>query len=717
MVRRLSFNRIYLLPYWLLCCALGLTAATTSAANTGKLSEEAFDIYRMPLKELIKLKTISISTGTETNLEKAPSIAAVISREEIDTMMAATVYDVLETVAGLHVYPTGFNRLNAKFSIRGIHTNENPQVLVLINGQRQSMVYSGTRWNLFNLGVDLIERIEIIRGPNSAIYGADAFAGVINIITRGVDSAQQTLSGINLGSFDTQSVWVSSTDKLDELAYSFNAQWRDTQGDHSRVIESDYADAIGLSAISLAPGPLDTYLETTDIRLQLRYQDFELDLSWLENKGGTGAGASQALSDGDIDEVRVFSAEVSKSWQIGQDWQLDWSASYQTFDEYIRFIVMPPGMMLPRRFDQQGQPTAFTLFTDGLIGEPILHDSFFNTQLVSQFDDGGDHQIRLAVGMRKEMEKADQNKNFGPGVLDGSEAVVGDTLVNLRGTPYIYIFDHDRRLYYVTIQDEWRLNSAWDVVLGARYDRYSDFGSTFNPRAALVWSVQSDLTVKWLYGEAFRPPSFQELYTINNPVIKGNPELNPEKLKMFEYAMDYRIGSQWQLQLGLFSYRATDMIDWVAVEQGPSISMNIGHQQGHGIEFEGIWKPSSSWLLSLGYSWQQVEDADSGLEVAEAPAQTIDLMINWRVTGKVNWRIDSHWISDRIRAVNDPRASIDDYIMTNMALHYEFDQYTRFKLAIKNVFNVDARAPASTDIYHDLPLERRGLWLDVSYRF
>ena len=143
---------------------------------------------------------ISIATGTKKAIHMAPSVATVITAEQISMMGANSIYDVLETVTGIHISPSNLDRMKPNFSIRGIHTAENPQTLLLVNGERTTYEYNGSRWQKFDVGINLIERIEVIRGPGSAIYGADAFSGVINIITKGVNSISGTDFGVKIGS-------------------------------------------------------------------------------------------------------------------------------------------------------------------------------------------------------------------------------------------------------------------------------------------------------------------------------------------------------------------------------------------------------------------------------------------------------------------------------------------------------------------------------------
>lgn len=658
---------------------------------------------------------VSIATGTKKAIHKAPSVATVITADDIKSMGANSIYEALESVTGIHIYPSNLDRMKPNFSIRGIHTAENPQTLLLVNGERTTYEYTGSRWQQFNLGINLIERIEVIRGPGSAVYGADAFSGVVNIITKGTDSVSVKEVGIKAGSFNTKSSWINYVNSDAPLKYSFNAQWSKTDGDSNRVVQTDAMHGFGLGFLSNAPGALDTKIESIDLHTQLSYQGFSASAWYLENKGGTGAGAAQALSNADIEKTKALTLNTSYQWDINPALNMDFSVHYQTYDDDTYFVIFPSGMALPRAFDNQGAPSAFTVFTDGLIGQPIAHEKYYGTNLVTIYSGFEQHNIRAEVGYRYSEAKPEELKNFGPVVLDGTEDFKDNTLTNVRGTPYIYMFDQDRELYFLSLQDEWELAADWEFTAGVRYDYYSDFGGAFNPRLALVWQTQHNLTTKLLYGEAFRAPSFQELYAINNPVVLGNPDLEPEKIQTTEIAFDYRPNFDWQLMVSLFYYQSEDLITYISNNDGTNVAQNAGSQDGYGAEFEAHWKPSDSLHIKAGYTWQNSEDHDSKQTIADAPEQTFDVMFNFDVSKNLSMHFDTRWIMNRQRLISDPRADIEDYNWSNLSASYKLTNEWSTQLTIRNIFDTNAFEASDGQIAGDYPLDNRGFWLSINY--
>src|SRR3989338_11567290 len=151
---------------------------------------------------------VSIASGSRQPIARAPSVASVITAEDIAAIGAADLDEVLETVPGLHVArsPLGYNPI---YTIRGIYTQYNPQVLMLVNGIPITGVTFGDRSIVWGgMPVENIARIEVIRGPGSALYGAGAFSGVINLITKTAADLDGTQLGLRAGSFNSRDAWV-----------------------------------------------------------------------------------------------------------------------------------------------------------------------------------------------------------------------------------------------------------------------------------------------------------------------------------------------------------------------------------------------------------------------------------------------------------------------------------------------------------------------------
>ena len=195
----------------------------------------------------------------------------------------------------------------------------------------------------------------------------------------------------------------------------------------------------------------------------------------------------------------------------------------------------------------------------------------------------------------------------------------------------------------------------------------------------------------------------------------GNKNLEPEKIKTTELAVDYRLNFDWQLTANLFYYQSEDLINWIAQGDGTSIAQNSDNQNGYGAELEAHWKPSESLKIKAGYAWQNSENQTTKEDIADAPGQTFDVSINWDINEELKLYIDTHWIMSRERLSSDLRDNIDDYNRTNISANYKVSNNLTVKFTVRNAFDSNALEPSDGRIAGDYPLETRGYWLSVSY--
>jgi len=231
------------------CCALALAPGwllTPALVQAQTDEEELALVYG-------DQRNVSIATGAKQPLRRAPAVATVITAEAIAAMGATDLDEVLETVAGLHVARSA-NIYSPLYVIRVIYSQFTPQTLVLQNGVPMTTMFVGNKGNVWSgYPVDHIARIEVIRGPGSALYGADAFSGLINIITKTAADTPGTQVGVRGGSFKTWDSWVQHGGKLGPVDVAAYLRVGSTDGFKS-IITRD----AGQPAVTLAPGPVNT---------------------------------------------------------------------------------------------------------------------------------------------------------------------------------------------------------------------------------------------------------------------------------------------------------------------------------------------------------------------------------------------------------------------------------------------------------------------------
>ncbi len=706
------------------------------ALNVEKKMQKVEEMFSSPYQEEDYYRTdrlLVTATGNLKPVRKAPSVASVITAEDIEKIGAATLDEALETVPGLHVAPSNFNRLNATYSIRGIHTKENPQVLLLMNGIPVTFNLKGNRPDTFNMSVANISRIEVIRGPGSAVHGADAFAGTINVITKDGQEIDGTAAGIRAGSFGTTDTWVQHGADYYGWDVALSVDYLRSDGDTDRIIESDLQttldEAFDTNA-TIAPGPLETDDRILDAHLGLVKKNWAIRLwGWQQNDGGEGAGISQILDPAGHEDGDLFLSDVAYSnTELVDEWNFNVRFSYLYYKTDAFLKLAPDGAVMPIGEDGNidfANPVGVTSFPDGVIGNPGSTNNTYAFNATSLYDGLKRHRFRFGAGFKYLDLEAEERKNFGPGVLDGPnfQPIQDGSLTDVTGTADVFMQDRSRTVWHVLLQDEWVFARKWELTGGVRYDHYSDFGDTVNPRLALVWETRYDLTTKLLYGRAFRPPSFAENYFENNPAALGNNNLDPETIDTLELAFDYQPINTVRAIFNVFAYEIEGLIEYVPdAGQTTSTAQNTKDQKGHGFELEMEWEILDNVLLRSNFAYQRSKDKATDEIVPDAPGMQFYANLHWKFLP--SWSLDTqfYWIGNRPRAKGDPRPEIKDNELVNLTLRRKnIIKHWDVALAVRNLFDEDVREPsafnpdlpAGSAIPNDLPMEGRAFYGEV----
>ncbi|NOY66792.1 MAG: TonB-dependent receptor [Gammaproteobacteria bacterium] len=668
---------------------------------------------------------ISIATGTPRPVSKAPAVATVITATDIKASGAKTVQEVLERVPGLHIGASTINKIKPIFSFRGIHTANNSQTLILINGLGIPDLFNGGVLPRLHMPIENIARIEVIRGPGSAVYGADAFAGVINIITKTDIDINGFQTGVKAGTFGTRDLWGQYGGIYKGWHVALSSEYSSSNGDRSRIIDSDLQtafDGISGTSASRAPGALDTRYESLVNSLSASHGNWNIQLnSWNQNDTGLGAGVANALDPAGYTNIEQYLFNIGytdKTWR--PDWSLSSNLSYLYNIQENQYNLFPAGTLLPIGSDGNAftPPANPILFTNGFIGNPDGSSEVTQFNLTMHYQGMKAHQWRFNIGIKQEKLKTSETKNFGPGVIDGTVSPIDGTLTDVTGTPLIYHPGASRTVSYLSVQDEWSFARDWILTGGMRFDQYSDVGSTVNPRLSVVWNTRHNLTSKLLYGRAFRAPTFSETGTINNPIALGNPNLAPETIDTLELAFDYEPTDTLNLKFNLFHYHINGLINFIdndGLPGGNVTAQNDRDQGANGFELETTWQANRQLRLFGSFALHNARDANSGVKVADTPRRQLHVGGNWRFAGKWSTQLNAFRIMDRLRAAGDTRPEIKDYTWVNLALNIKkYFQGIDLQLAIRNLTDTNAREPGPTSIPNDYPLEGRSIMLGVS---
>lgn len=700
-------------------------------------------------EELLELygddETVSISTGTNKPIRLAPSVATVITEADIERSGATTLDEVLELVPGLHVATSRSNSTSAVYSIRGIHTEYNPQVLLLIDGIPLQTTLNGGRHTRLVWPLNNIKRIEVIRGPGSAVFGSDAFSGVINVISKGALDIDGVELGASTGSFNTHSVWGQWGAKLQNNWHlSTSVEYSTSDGDDGRIIDTDvqsFADTVLGTSVSNAPGPLNTDYEILNARVAGENDQWKVAFStWQQLNAGTGEGIFGALDPtGSFDsEYHTFDARYSGFKT--KNWRFDLNLSYTHFDSVLNLVVLPAGTQVPVSNGTVTVTPPFdgiVQFPDGVLARPGGQETISSIELVSYNSRFEDHDLRFSAGYTQQDSKPREEKNFGFGIIDTITGINSQTpgivtaadLTDVSNTDAAFLPERTREIVFVSLQDEWRIARDWTLTGGLRFDDYSDFGSTLNPRLALVWATSYNVTSKVLYGRAFRAPSMLEQLSRNNPVRVGNPNIQPETIDTVELAFDYSPSSDTNLKLSIYHYEADDLIEFADPMEVLSaaqrnalgnpttpIAANAASQRGKGVEIE--YSNDITDRLSIVASLA-IQNSRTGLDgdVPDAPGKQGNLRLTWDASNTVQFNADVNWIADRQRGNIDQREPLSDFAVVNMNVRRtDLFNCCEANLAVRNVFDKQYRDASRLEIPGDYPMPSRSLMIDFVYR-
>ncbi|MCP4696734.1 MAG: TonB-dependent receptor [Gammaproteobacteria bacterium] len=688
------------------------------------------DLSEMSLEELLNVTVLTIATGVKQTLARAPAVASVITADDIEAMGATDLDEVLETVPGLHVarYEGGYMSI---YTVRGIYSMLNPEVLILVNGISIKHLYLGNRGPMgVNMPVNAIARIEIIRGPGSAVFGADAFAGVINITTKTKkikhnDSETGELdgmeTGLRAGSFDTREGWILHGGNWAGFDTALLLNYRTTEGQREQIdadAQTNFDKLFGTDA-SFAPGPVNLGRRSFDTRLDISRGKWQLRAAYQGGRNWeVGGGNAQALDpNARLAENRFTTNLTYHDSEFTENWDITAQVSYMDGKgEWKRDLTLyPPGAM-------------GGVYPDGVIVNPSIAERHTRVDMSAFYSGFKKHRIRTGAGYHYGdlYRVAISGNHLGIDPATGNPVSDVSSIIDYSDTPYSFLTEGDRNLWYLFVQDAWEISPDWEFTSGLRFDEYSDFGTTLNPRLALVWQTLPNLTIKVLYGHAFRAPSFLELYAINNPVALGNPDLAPETIETKEVAFNYLPAENLNFSLNLFSYNIRDAIRNMPdpAAAGTFKAQNAGSRKGYGAELEAKWRINRAFSVSGNYARQKSTDEESDHDVGNAPHHQVYVRGNWRFLPKWRFNVQANWVADRDRVAGDPRPEIDDYTTVDLTLRRKDPKNWNFAVSVRNLFDEDAREPSQgpdttgvIGIPNDLPLAGRSYFAEVSYHF
>ncbi|MEW8411527.1 MAG: TonB-dependent receptor [Candidatus Thiodiazotropha sp.] len=657
----------------------------------------------LSLEELMELE-VTISTDTKKPLSQAPAAVTVITEEDIKATGATNLVDILESVPGIHVRANQF-AFRPLVQFRGTSAI---QTLLMINGvsMRDLMWGFGIFWK--GIPSSIIDRVEIIRGPGSALFGADASAGVVNVITKTAGKIDSTEVGVRSGSFNSNSGWLQYGDSWNGFDIGLTIDLSGTDG-HDPLVESDgqtQQDLALNTEVSHAPANAQYGWDNQDIRFSVANRGWRLHLDYMRHSnvevGLTGAGVLDPLTR--AEDSRFNLDLLYNNPDLSDVWGIDAELRYQDLDYSSGdgFQERPPGAF-------GGD------YPQGVINRMRSAERRMAFEVSALYSGFNAHSLRLGVGYTwQDLYYVKQLINSGIGP-DGNLLAPGSPLVDVSDTPFAFAPEKTRTIRYLFLQDVWSMMDDWQLTAGIRYDDYSDFGDTLNPRLALVWQTSDRITTKLLYGRAFRPPSFQELFA-ETSFSKPNPDLDPERSETVELILTFIPSSDLTIGINLYRLDQSDIIRAVTSPgQSDRQFQNTGEHAIRGIELETKWQATESLRFSANYTVRDSDDSE--FRAVDQPKQDAYVRTDWQFNSDWNWNIEANWIGGRTRSDNDSREALDDYIITDTTVRYSGVNGWEFGFSVRNLFDEDAREHTASSVAEDLPLAERNVYAEILYKF
>lgn len=647
---------------WLALVMLGILTVTgarvLSAGEPQKQEsqETVTDVDNISLEDLLDVQ-VTVASKSEEKAVDAPSSVTVFTRVDIENMGISSLEELLNYAPGFQVTRDIEQGTAARISSRGRSSALSESVLFLVNGLRINDLYTGGVSILNRLiAVENIKQVEIIRGPGSALYGSNAFLGVVNIVT--LEDVNRLIARV--GSPGVKQAAVNLSKKLDNglSLVAFVKTFSDDGYNYDQV-----TDIFGEAGATSDP------VRGQDALVTLKYKNFSLHGRFMERN------LKDFLTFGSLgnftndENSRQTSLSLAYSFNVNEKLKLDLRASalqdqWKTLAQLLKKDVeIAPGFALSENF----------------IGGPFLES--YNTELSAEALYNHSKTLYLSAGISYSRSGISEVKNLfthHPITLDyqgGITEFSGDLSFNE---------EKPRDIFGAYLQGKFSVGKNLGITAGIRLDQYSDFGASLNPRAAVIYTTPFGGKIKVMYGKAFRAPNFLELYDKNNPVDFGNPDLKPEKVQTIEFAYAQTL-KNFQASLTYFHSKIKDLIvlgdvvDHPDNPLGAPAFLNQGELTTKGFEVELKASPFKNLILSGSFT--HLLEAD---RLAVSPTFA-SFMVNLHVN-RLNINVNGIY-RDAIELLPGQ----DAYVIANGAVSYTVNSYLKFQAVAKNILDSDYR--------------------------
>jgi len=609
----------------------------------------------------------------EQKVIKAPASISIVTADEIKKYGYRTFSEVLSSLRGF--YSTN-DRNYGYTGVRGfgLPSDYNTRLLLLIDGHRfnDNIYDSFDTLGSFPLDLDTIERVEVVRGPSSSLYGTSAFFGVINVITkRGRD-----LGGVNVsasyGSYDAYKTRISYGDRFNSgLEVFLSGTFYDTQGD-----ESLYYKEFDDPATNNGNYNNNDEEQTRQLMGTLSYQDFTLRSLYTDNKKDVPTGAYET----------VFNDPGSHTY----DQQIFVNLTYDhTFDNHLN---LQSKISYNKYRYTGGYPYDYSEndTPDIVINKDQSDGQWWRAEIQATKVMWDEHRITVGGDYQDNFQQYQTNYDL--------ERYVES--------------DQDTYKWAIFIQDEYNITQKWTLNAGVRLDYFSTFGETINPRVALIYNPWESTAIKLLYGSAFRAPNEYELnYHDDGSTTLASEALQPEELETLELIVEHYFNKNIRAEVNFFRTEISDILSLVSLPDGLLQNQNTGDVESHGIEaqLEGTWV--NGFQSRISYAWQETKNKLTNKRLTNSPEHMIKLnLIAPLWSEKIFIGFESQYMSQRKTPLE---SEVDDVFLSNLTLFtQDWVKGVEMSAGLYNLFDQKYFDPGSEE-HTQNGIEQNGLTFRV----
>jgi len=649
-------------------------------------------LRQLSLQELMNIE-ISTTSKYEEKLRDTPADIYVFTQKQIKERGYTSLLDILKSLPGVQIQNFSAQASYNLITTRGVVGNN--KFLFLQDGVRISAPASERLAIFENFPIFYAKQIEVLMGPASVSYGADAFMGVINIIT--MDSDEPDVADISV------------TAGQDDYRYGY--------AHLSRNINDKVHLNLGVQAY--------------------KSQNFEFDKDFPE------------LYDDPSKDYRFANSRnysLLGNIRIGQDWQVgfnhtaySYSHDFSSLPSSSAFDVNAQERVRLSNFYLRYQTELFSGFKINTLLNAMNYELKNNTYYNNEFTDfkpGYKYGNSDRVSLNQDFEfKFNQNHHLSGGLVfdyfdvipvgadlparyDTSKSPGQQTLTYPNTDIPIAFFARSYRNYGIYLQDNWEINPQWRLVVGFRYDNNTLYGETNNPRLSAIYKYDENNVFKILYGHAFVAPSSDQMFRhfggfsgeknskgawIGNFFQVPNPGLRPEKAKTFELNYEHWFDEHTYLKVASYYIAVSDIIQ-TAVDETPDQaipgaqllrtqkSKNMADSTSYGID---VSVANESFLVNQTTlkSWANVSFVEGQLEEEEGDSElpltakytfmagmTLNYHNKYLLTPKLFWRGSTQ------HKQKDPN---DNAKRLRIPSYYRIDLHSQVKLTDRFIIKAD----------------------------